>query len=123
MDQAEEQRMAPLIAALRQDPGGGSDLPDPAGAIVRAALTGQTVYQIAQEQEMSEEAVWRALSDAARAAAGTAAPRPVETGGMGSDTDPGVTGGYGETGFGSLGLEPPIPVPEEPPGPTVPDEC
>src|SRR6476646_8992828 len=70
MDQANEQRMAPLIEALRQDPGGGSDLPDPAGAIVRAALAGQTVYQIAQAQAMSEEAVWRSLSDAARAAAG-----------------------------------------------------
>jgi hypothetical protein len=40
----------------------------------------------------------------------------VETGGLGSDTDPGVTGGYGDTGFGSLGNEPPFPTPEEPEG-------
>jgi hypothetical protein len=33
---------------------------------------------------------------------------------MGSDTDPGVTGGYGETGFGSIGNEPPVPLPGEP---------
>jgi hypothetical protein len=118
MDQAEEQRMTPLIAALRQDPGGGSDLPDPVGPVVRAALAGQTGYQIAQDREMSEEAVWRILSDVARAAVGTTPAHPVETGGMGSDTDPGVTGGYGETGFGSLGLEPPEPIPEEPSGPT-----
>jgi hypothetical protein len=122
MDQAEERRMAPLIKALRQNPSGGSDLADPTGAIVRAALAGQTVYQIAQDQEMSEEAVWRTLGDAARAAAGHPTQHPVETGGMGSDTDPGVTGGYGETGFGSLGLDPPEPIPEEPSGPTVPSE-
>jgi hypothetical protein len=37
MDQAEEQRMAPLIEALRQDPSGGSDLPDPAELSIDAA--------------------------------------------------------------------------------------
>ena len=45
----------------------------------------------------------------------TGAPvQPVESGGFGSDTDPGITGGYGDTGFGSLGNEPPYPVSEEP---------
>jgi len=59
--------------------------------------------------------VRRASSSAARAAAGRGVEQ-VETGGFGSDTDPGVTGGYGETGFGSLGTEPPFPTPEEPGG-------
>jgi hypothetical protein len=31
-----------------------------------------------------------------------------------SDTDPVVTSGYGDTGFGALGNEPPVPTPEEP---------
>jgi hypothetical protein len=35
-------------------------------------------------------------------------------GGLGSDTDPGVTGGYGDTGFGAIGNDGPIPVPGEP---------
>ena len=35
-------------------------------------------------------------------------------GGLGSDTDPGVTGGYGDTGFGALDTEPPYPITEEP---------
>lgn len=48
-------------------------------------------------------------------AGGHPARPQVETGGLGSDTDPGVTGGYGDTGFGSLGNEPPFPTPEEPP--------
>jgi hypothetical protein len=34
--------------------------------------------------------------------------------GLGADTDPGVTGGYGDPGFGSIDNEPPIPVSEEP---------
>ena len=38
---------------------------------------------------------------------------PVETGGLGADTDPGVTGGYGDTGFGALDIEP-IPDNTEP---------
>ena len=73
----------------------------------------QDVYAIAQQHQISEKAVWDTLSNAARAAAGRPAAQ-VETGGLGSDTDPGVTGGYGETGFGSLGAEPPEAIPEEP---------
>ena len=47
-------------------------------------------------------------------AAGKAPTERAEIGGLGSDTDPGVTGGYGETGFGSIGNEPPVPNPGEP---------
>jgi len=45
------------------------------------------------------------LSTAARLASGQTVAQPVETGGFGSDTDPGITGGYGETGFGSLSAD------------------
>jgi len=108
------ERLAQLVKQLRQDPGIAEQLPDQEGAIVRGALAGHEVYTIAQQQHISEQAVWDILSNAARAAAGRETAQ-VETGGLGSDTDPGVTGGYGETGFGSLGAEPPIPIPEEPP--------
>ena len=58
--------------------------------------------------------VWEVLSNAARLATGHEPLERAETGGLGSDTDPGVTGGYGDTGFGSIGNEPPIPNPDEP---------
>ena len=83
--------------------------------MVRDALLGQTVYEIAQNHRVSEATVWSVLSQSARLASGRPPMQSAETGGLGSDTDPGVTGGYGETGFGSLGNEPPVPIPEEPP--------
>jgi hypothetical protein len=107
------QRLARLVDQLRQQPGLADTMPDPEGAVVRAALAGDDVYAIAQQYAISEKAVWDALGNAARAAAGQPAAQ-VETGGLGSDTDPGVTGGYGDTGFGSLGAEPPEAIPEEP---------
>jgi hypothetical protein len=107
------ERLAQLVKQLRQEPSIAEQLPNPEGAIVRDALAGQDVYMIAQQHQVSEQAVWDALSNAARAAAGRQAAQ-VETGGLGSDTDPGVTGGYGDTGFGSLGNEPPVAIPEEP---------
>ncbi|WP_025745719.1 hypothetical protein [Kallotenue papyrolyticum] len=70
--------------------------------MVGAALDGRTLYAIAQQYGTSEEAVWRILGAAARLAAEAPSPQRVATGGFGSDTDPGVTGGYGATGFGSL---------------------
>jgi hypothetical protein len=107
------ERLARLVDQLRQQPGLAGSMPDPEGAVVRAALAGDEVYAIAQRYAMSEKAVWDTLGNAARAAAGQPAAQ-VETGGLGSDTDPGVTGGYGDTGFGSLGAEPPVAIPEEP---------
>jgi hypothetical protein len=107
--------MARIVEQLRKAPGLAEQLPEPEGAIVRDALDGQEVYAIAQRHRLSEAAVWDVLSNAARSAAGQPAAQ-VETGGLGSDTDPGVTGGYGDTGFGSLGNEPPFPTPEEPEG-------
>jgi hypothetical protein len=113
--QSSDERMARLVEALQQDPGLAEGMPSQEGQMVRDALGGQSVYEIAQQHRVSERAVWDVLANAARAASGRSAPQQVETGGFGSDTDPGVTGGYGETGFGSLGNEPPIAIPEEPP--------
>jgi DNA-binding CsgD family transcriptional regulator len=112
---ASDQRLSSLVRQLQQTPGLAEQLPAEEGAIVREAVQGRSVYAIAQQHQASEEAVWTILSNAARMAGGQPARPQVETGGLGSDTDPGVTGGYGDTGFGSLGNEPPFPTPEEPP--------
>ncbi len=105
MAQSSQERMQQLVEMLRQDPGLAEQLPSREGAMVRSALEGQEVYEIAQQHRVSENAVWGALRNAARAASGQQVSQ-VESGGLGSDTDPGVTGGYGETGFGSLEVEP-----------------
>ncbi|GIV95800.1 MAG: hypothetical protein KatS3mg057_0457 [Herpetosiphonaceae bacterium] len=115
MTERADELMERLREQLRQQPELAAQLPSTEGEIVREALAGFNVYDIAQSQRMSEEAVWRVLRSAAQMSSGQPPVQKVETGGMGSDTDPGVTGGYGETAFGSLGNEPPTPLPEEPP--------
>jgi hypothetical protein len=97
---------------VRRDPGLVARLPSTDAAIVNDALADRSVHEIANRCHVSESYVWVLLSNAARAASGH--PRRTETAGLGSDTDPGVTGGYGDTGFGSLGAEPPIANVEEP---------
>ncbi len=104
MAQTSQERMNRLVEQLEQDPGLAEQLPSEEGSIVRAALGGQCVYEFAQNHTVSEERIWRVLSNAARMASGQGVEQ-VETGGFGSDTDPGVTGGYGETGFGSLSAD------------------
>lgn len=113
MAQPSDERMGRLVRELEQSPGIAEGMPSQEGEIVRDALAGLTVYEIAQQHQVSERAVWDVLSNAARAASGQGG-RQVETGGFGSDTDPGVTGGYGETGFGSLGNDSAPATPEEP---------
>ena len=113
MTQPSQERMAQLVEKLQQAPGLAESMPSEEGQIVRDALAGQSVFEIAQQHSISERRVWDVVSNAARAAAGQTLHQ-VETGGFGSDTDPGVTGGYGETGFGSLGNDGGIAVPEEP---------
>lgn len=99
-----DERMAQLLQQIAQQPGLAATLPSSEGDMVRAAVDGLSVYEIAQQHATSEEAVWRALGNAARMAAGQPLSQ-VETGGFGSDTDPGVTGGYGATGFGDLSAD------------------
>jgi hypothetical protein len=108
------EQMKQLIEQLKQMPGLAETLPADQGDIVRDALEGKPVYEIANSRRLAPDYVWEVLGNAARMAAGKAPTERAETGGLGSDTDPGVTGGYGDTGFGSIGNEPPIPTPEEP---------
>ncbi len=105
--------MARLRDELEQDPSLPARLPDREGDIVRRALEGSSVYDIAQDLRTTEADVWEVLGNAAKEAVGQPVQN-VETGGLGSDTDPGVSGGYGDTGFGAIGNEPPIPTPDEP---------
>lgn len=102
-------QMPALIEQLRLDPSLPERLPSQEGAMVREALRGKSVHEIASSCQTSEAAVWRVLGSAAREAAG-AEVHPVEIGGFGSDTEPGVTGGYGETGFGSMEAGPDSPA-------------
>jgi hypothetical protein len=97
--------MTQVLEQLQQNPGFAATLPSDEGAIVRDALDGRSVYEIAQNHSTSEASVWRVLGNAARMASGNPPARQVETGGFGSDTDPGVTGGYGATGFGDLSAD------------------
>ena len=73
--------------------------------IASLAANGSPVWEIAHETQMSEAAVARTLDGVLAAVTGREVT-PVETGGLGADTDPGVTGGYGDTGFGALDTEP-----------------
>ena len=77
-----EERMEELVRAIRQSPALIGELMGPDDAIVRAALAGKNVHEIAQEQRIPEEAVWEVLGNAARAATGQPL-NPVETGGLG----------------------------------------
>lgn len=94
-------RLRQVVALLGHDPSLSARLPAREGGMVLAALEGKTVHEIASDYEVSEAAVWQILGNAARQAAGQE-QHPVESGGLGSDTEPGVTGGYGATGFGDL---------------------
>lgn len=105
-----DKRWAELLDSLREYPALPGQLTGQEGEIIRQALDELDVHEIAQAHGIPETAVWEIVGNAARAAKGENVDR-VETGGMGSDTDP---GGYGETGFGVMGNEPPEPTFEEP---------
>jgi len=114
---AEDQAYRELGERLASVPWMVETLPDPEQRVAQRVVEGAQPYEIAMEEGISEEAVWTIVRSLANAVAAPAEPirtRGYETAGIGSDTDPGVTGGYGDTGFGSIGNEPPIPVPEEP---------
>lgn len=87
MAQHPGEREKKLIEWLRQDPTLPERLPPVQAAIIAAALDGTPVPLIAQDQRISEEAVWSILGDAARAVTGRTPSQPVVTGGMSSDTE------------------------------------
>ena len=89
-------------------------LPAQERRIATLAANGSPVWEIAHELQISDAAVARTLDGIVAAVTGREV-NPVETGGLGADTDPGVTCGYGDTGLGALDTEP---IPDN----TQPDE-
>ncbi len=116
-ESAEDRSYRELAARLGGTPGLVETLPEVEQRIARAIVDGRQPYEIAMDEGISEEAVWtyvRSLSNAAAAPSRPTMSRGYETAGLGADTDPGVTGGYGDTGFGSIGNEGGEAVTEEP---------
>jgi hypothetical protein len=97
MSPSSDEELARLVEQLRELPGLAEQLPGDQAAIVRDALDGKNVNDIAADRRLVPAYVWDVLSNAARMAAGEAPVERAEVGGLGSDTDPGVTGGYDET--------------------------
>jgi len=69
-----------------------------------AAMTadGAPIWEIAQQMQISEAAVAHTIDRIVAVLTGRDV-EPVETGGLGADTDPGVTGGYDPEPFGTDG--------------------
>jgi hypothetical protein len=101
-----------LVQLLRNAQAYIQTLPPVERKIATLAASGTPIWEIAQQTRESEGAVWRTLDGIVAVVTGREI-EPVETGGLGADTDPGVTGGYGDTGFGALDTEP-IPDNTEP---------
>ena len=80
-------------------------LPSLERQIAMLAAEGRPVWEIAHEVGISDAAVAHTIDGVVAAVTGREI-NPVETGGLGADTDPGVTGGYGDTGFGALDTTP-----------------
>lgn len=74
-------------------------LPPEERHIATLAATGAPVWEIAQQMRVSEGAVAHTLDRIVAALTGREVEQ-VETGGLGSDTDPGVGGGYDPEPFG-----------------------
>ncbi|MGI5837830.1 MAG: helix-turn-helix transcriptional regulator [Chloroflexota bacterium] len=104
----DERTYRALANRLSSLPGLVETLPDQEQRVAEMVAEGRRPYEIAMAEGISEDAVWtivRALANATMAPAQPTTTRGYETAGIGSDTDPGVTGGYGDTGFGSIGAE------------------
>lgn len=116
-DQDAERTYRELGERLKGLPGLVRTLPDQEQRVAEMIAEGRRPYEIAMETGMSEDAVWTlvtSLTNATMAPSRGISTRGYETAGLGADTDPGVTGGYGDTSFGSIGNEPPEPITEEP---------
>ena len=74
-------------------------LPPEERHIAAMAADGAPVWEIAQQMRFSDEAVARAIDRVVAVLSGRDID-PVETGGLGADTDAGVSGGYDPDPFG-----------------------
>lgn len=83
-------------------------LPSVERQIATLAANGAPAWEIAQTLQISQPAVARTLDSVLAAITGRQID-PVETGGLGADTDPGVTGGYDDPGVGEYVTDEPEP--------------
>jgi DNA-binding NarL/FixJ family response regulator len=74
-------------------------LPPQERHIATMAANGASIWEIAQEMRISDAAVAGVIDRLVAVLSGRETER-VETGGLGADTDPGVTGGYDPEPFG-----------------------
>ncbi len=74
-------------------------LPPQERHIATMAANGASIWEIAQEMRISDAAVASVIDRLVAVLSGRETER-VETGGLGADTDPGVTGGYDPEPFG-----------------------
>jgi DNA-binding NarL/FixJ family response regulator len=74
-------------------------LPPQERHIATMSANGASVWEIAQEMRISDAAVAGVIDRLVAVLSGRE-PDRVETGGLGADTDPGVTGGYDPEPFG-----------------------
>ncbi|HET7037340.1 MAG TPA: hypothetical protein VFI42_16765 [Thermomicrobiaceae bacterium] len=113
MAQSPEQRAAAYRALLNDNIALVESLPDKEQRIAERVAAGEPIPFIANDESVSEGAVWHLLGQLARFVRGDEPAEPAVTGGLGSDTEPGVTGGYGDTAMGSLDSDFPLPKPGE----------
>src|ERR671914_2531026 len=74
-------------------------LPPQERHIAIMAANGASIWEIAQQMRISDAAVAGVIDRLVAVLSGRETER-VETGGLGADTDPGVTGGYDPEAFG-----------------------
>ncbi len=100
------ERFEALVDKVGEDPTVVKRLPDLESRIVREALDGHKLREIAKSHHVAEGYIMTLMTDVARETGGEA--RRLERVGLGRDTDPDVTGGHGDTGIGNLSQEPPM---------------
>jgi DNA-binding NarL/FixJ family response regulator len=87
------------IQLLRDGHGYIMALPAEERHIASMAAEGAPIWEIAQQMRISNAAVANAIDRIVAALSGREV-EPVETGGLGADTDPGIGGGYDPEPFG-----------------------
>jgi DNA-binding NarL/FixJ family response regulator len=93
---------AATVRLLRDAPAYILALPPQDRRIASLAADGVPIWAIARQVGISDQAVAHRLDNLVAALSGRDV-EPVETGGLGADTDPGVTGGYDPEPFGEFG--------------------
>jgi len=84
----QNERLAQVVEQIRRAPGLLEQLPEQEAGLARQALQGWSIYELAQQQRISEGAVWSHLESIARLASGQTNRQVEVGGGLGSDFSP-----------------------------------